>query len=540
MYKRNLSTALKSRKKDIIQNFTIIFLLLSLLGFIIFSIFKYNHIKSERIILEKAQKNLVSLQNNIIGTSFYSITSDLKYLTSQYYIHNNLLNPNELNILANEWLNFAKNQKIYDQIRLIDENGNEKIRINYDNGNPQIIPKSELQNKQHRYYFKETIKLGKGQMFISKFDLNIEHSVIEKPLKPMIRFATPIFNNNGERKGIIIINYLGKYIINQFNYISENTDGQTFLLNPDSYWLFNSNDINKEWGFMFNEKKEISFKNEFPNAWDRINKYSTGQFYTPKGLFTFSTIYPLKINFNCNNCTLDAALATLHKDYWKIVSYTPFNKEISYFSSINIWEILFKEFFKNYYIFIITGTLALIISYLIIANKISSEEITVYATYDMMTQTFNRRAGIELLEKKFEAGKKESEYLTICFTDINDLKIVNDTLGHEKGDELIKTVVNSIKENIRESDFIIRLGGDEFLIAFPKTTYNETEEIWIKILQNISEINANESRNYLVSVSHGLAQYIPDADVTLDELIREADEKMYIEKNIIKTKNLKK
>ncbi|MCY6483099.1 diguanylate cyclase [Clostridium aestuarii] len=441
-------------------------------------------------------------------------------------------NYQKSNHLSNEWLDFSKEKKIYDQIRLIDENGYEKIRINYNNGNPEIVANSELQNKKHRYYFKDSIKLENQEIFISKFDLNIENEDIDMLIKPMIRFSTPVFDNTGNKKGFIIVNYLAKSIMEQFDNISQNNIGKIFLLNSDSYWLIHK-DTNKQWGFMFEEKKHINFKNEFSNAWEKITNNTTGQFYNEKGLFTFSTIFPLALT-NPRDYILNYSKITLNEELWKVVSYIPFSEENIYFSNINIWYTIYEQFFKNYYLLSIVTILSFIICFLITSNKMSKDKISFYAAHDMMTDTFNRRAGIELLENEFDTVKKHEKPLTICFIDVNGLKIVNDNFGHEKGDELIKTVVTCIKNSVSVSDFIIRLGGDEFLIAMPNTSYSAAEKIWINISKTISEINDNDGRNYLVSISHGISEYTHNSKITLEQLINEADKKMYIEKNKIK------
>jgi phage pi2 protein 07 len=195
--------------------------------------------------------------------------------------------------LAKDWKNLAKEKKIYDQIRLLDKIGRERVRINYNKGNPRIVPKDQLQFKGDRYYFKDTFKLSKKRgIYISPFDLNIEKGRIERPLKPMIRFATPIFNKNKEKAGIVIINYLGKDLIKKIEKQSNDNLDKFMLVNNNGYWLYVP-DRKKRWGFMFKDRKDISFKDEFNQEWNKISKNDSGQFHNQKGLFTFDTVYPL-------------------------------------------------------------------------------------------------------------------------------------------------------------------------------------------------------------------------------------------------------
>jgi hypothetical protein len=72
----------------------------------------------------------------------------------------------------------------------------EVVRVNYSRGNPAVVPRGQLQNKSSRYYFADAFRLGGGEVFASPLDLNIERGEIERPLKPMIRFAAQASSKN--------------------------------------------------------------------------------------------------------------------------------------------------------------------------------------------------------------------------------------------------------------------------------------------------------------------------------------------------------
>ena len=109
--------------------------------------------------------------------------------------------------LAQEFLSFANQRELYDQIRFIDETGMEIVRVNFNNGEPTIVPTDQHQFKGDRYYFQDTFQLEAGQVFVSPLDLNIEHGEIEQPIKPMIRFGTVVFDADGQKRGVIVLNY---------------------------------------------------------------------------------------------------------------------------------------------------------------------------------------------------------------------------------------------------------------------------------------------------------------------------------------------
>lgn len=167
-------------------------------------------------------------------------------------------------------------------------------------------------------------------------------------------------------------------------------------------------------------------------------------------------------------------------------------------------------------------------------NRKTYETIKYYSEYDSLTNVYNRRAGIDKLNLMFPSSERRHFMVSLCFIDINGLKEVNDTLGHMYGDELISTVSDIIKKIIRDHDFVMRLGGDEFLIVFNGIGIDIAESVWERIVKTYEHINKNEDRPYIISVSHGIIDYDNMQSYNIDELISKADEKMYEEKQIIK------
>ena len=167
-------------------------------------------------------------------------------------------------------------------------------------------------------------------------------------------------------------------------------------------------------------------------------------------------------------------------------------------------------------------------------NRIAREEIRINATYDGLTGVYNRGSGMKLLTEKVRESKVSEDPLSICFIDINGLKSVNDILGHEKGDELIRSCADVFSSSIRSSDFVARWGGDEFLIVFPSSTEKTAEKVWNRIYNEIESINSTEDRDYIISASHGIEEFNKRDSYEIDVLVKAADEKMYEEKAEIK------
>ena len=242
---------------------------------------------------QSEEKNIVGLQSIILGKDIQRASSDLLFLADReqetLWSNQASLAKKAMSHLEIEFLEISSHVGLYDQVRLLDATGMELIRIN---GSPAVIPADQLQNKSGRYYFEDAIKLDEGEVFVSPLDLNIEHGEIERPFKPTIRFATPVFDPHGEKRGIIILNYLAHDMLERFaNEAEISSRSQSMLLNTEGYWLVNTIP-EKEWGFMFEDRNETTFANTYPDAWTKIIANEAGQFETSKGLFTFERYIP--------------------------------------------------------------------------------------------------------------------------------------------------------------------------------------------------------------------------------------------------------
>lgn len=169
-------------------------------------------------------------------------------------------------------------------------------------------------------------------------------------------------------------------------------------------------------------------------------------------------------------------------------------------------------------------------------QKDLEKKLEKYATKDELTGVYNRRVSFEFLEQQLKSSDRNKINFSIIFVDVNNLKRVNDTLGHNYGDSLIRDVCSIISGEVRESDIMARLGGDEFLVILPNCKAEEAEEIWERIVRKAEEINCINGREYRISASHGIYEYITGSGITADEIIEEADRRMYSEKKIIKAR----
>jgi len=158
------------------------------------------------------------------------------------------------------------------------------------------------------------------------------------------------------------------------------------------------------------------------------------------------------------------------------------------------------------------------------------EEMREMSFRDQMTELYNRRGFTTLTEQQLKAANRAKRPMRLTFIDLDGLKWINDTLGHEEGDKALVDTANVLRQTFRESDIIARTGGDEFAVLSIDATDVNPEAFSKRLQQSIDEYNKKESRPYKLALSWGTAVYDPESPMSLDKLMSSADERMYAQK----------
>jgi diguanylate cyclase (GGDEF)-like protein len=111
----------------------------------------------------------------------------------------------------------------------------------------------------------------------------------------------------------------------------------------------------------------------------------------------------------------------------------------------------------------------LVTSILLQRLRATQEKLLILSSVDALTGVKNRRAFLESLETEIARHRRSGEPLSVAFVDMDNFKQVNDTLGHQKGDQALQAVADALRAHLRKSDVIGRIGGDEFAILMPET-----------------------------------------------------------------------
>ncbi|MGF1723748.1 EAL domain-containing protein [Photobacterium nomapromontoriensis] len=229
---------------------------------------------------------------HITRLHFAPIIEDLRYLTekAKEVAHQNYSREEKNQILSATFKRLSSTRSYYDQIRLLDQNGMEIIRVNKDGNDAAVVSQDRLQNKNHRSYIQKALQTPSGGFYTSQFDLNMENGQLEVPSKPMLRFISH-YKVNGE-SWLLSLNYLGKDYLDELTLQYGWNDVQNWLINNEGQWLLGP-DNNSSWLFMPSvlNPEQLDFHQAHSTLWEQILKHDNGQTLIDDQLYTYTRFF---------------------------------------------------------------------------------------------------------------------------------------------------------------------------------------------------------------------------------------------------------
>ncbi len=523
----NLKPHMKSRTaKRILILFTV--LICSSLTILFSFLSSVQHRRNEiSVVNELVTQEMAYLSINALAiqNSIQRMVEDLLFLAD---VSKPLLfdedNPMGIDRVAGLYASKVGHYGDYDQIRYIDESGMEIIRVNRTEEGSLIVGSSVLQPKGDRYYVLKTSQLNEGEIYFSPLDLNIENGLVELPHKPMLRLATPLFDSQGNRRGMIVINYLASTVLNLIREASLQYPSEFYLVNSEGYFLINDTDPSLEFAFMFENHSGVStLQSVMPDLSREIGGKSFGSFSDEKGgvLYTFETIQPFIKLGQKYKIVIDWP-AVDGRYIWTAITSYPY----SYIDTL-VSRRAFLNTMEKGIIWILLALISLLIAYGTTYRYLHRKYLHALAKTDHLTGALSRTWALHMLENLLSDPKNRETLISFLFIDLNRFKQVNDTYGHDAGDAVLKESASRIREAIRKDDLLIRLGGDEFLAVLVDVE-GRTEEA--EIIQRIQGRMTSPilwgGYRIIMSFSIGEALF-PQDGRTVNDLVNFSDAAMY-------------
>ncbi len=160
-------------------------------------------------------------------------------------------------------------------------------------------------------------------------------------------------------------------------------------------------------------------------------------------------------------------------------------------------------------------------------RKRKEDELRDMSLTDELTGLNNRRGFFTLADQQLKIANRSKKELFLLYADLDGLKWINDTLGHEEGDRALIETAASLRDAFRESDIIARIGGDEFVVLAVDIGDMRPEILARRVREAFAARNAEPGRKFELSISYGIVSYNPEEPRLVQDLINQADKRMY-------------
>jgi len=189
-----------------------------------------------------------------------------------------------------------------------------------------------------------------------------------------------------------------------------------------------------------------------------------------------------------------------------------------------------EDLHLNYNWIITTSGITLLVISVLFLNRVIfpkilklEDDLKILVSTDSLTKVYNRAKYDEIMGRERERTKRYNRFLSLVMFDIDVFKKINDTYGHLNGDIVLKNIVALVKEEVRKIDYLIRWGGDEFILILPETNLEGAKGLAERIRNSIADQKFENMEG--VTVSLGITQF--SKDDTDDTLMKRADEALY-------------
>ena len=472
-------------------------------------------------------------------------------------------NPAQEDQLAGLFESFMQANPTFFQIRLVSANdhGLEQVRVDREGDRLIRVRGDDLQEKGHFSYVSGPLKLPPGTTYLSRIVINHERGAHAGLDQPSVILAMPVAGTDGVVLGVVVINV---DLNNVFATLAADLpkDFQLFFANGKGDYLIHP-DANQTFGF--DKGRRVLVQDEFPatlalvegSSQQALVEANDGRFSGDPVVAAFIG-QPVRVSSEEGNVVIGLAqpLSNVLKQadalgvvvLQLVLGLSLIGILIAMVVAravtrpINAMSLAVQEFALNHRQTALPaigrrdeiGVLARSFTQMqeaihqqLEALQEGREELAHMARHDVLTGLPNRRAFHDRLEHALSRAHRSGEHFALFFIDVDNFKSINDRLGHQGGDAVLKIVALRLVATTRKADAVARLGGDEFVVLLENPSHREDiVQIAEKLLDSVRTPILHRGMELQVGFSIGISMY-PDDGRTATELMARADRAMY-------------
>ncbi|MCA9548893.1 MAG: GGDEF domain-containing protein [Myxococcales bacterium] len=415
--------------------------------------------------------------------------------------------------LAHDLLQIASIQPAYDQIRFLDTEGHERVRVNAGRDRAWLVPEAQLQDKSGRSYMRDLAALARDQLYFSRLDLNVEHGQVELPYKPVLRTGVDLAWG-GERQGYLVINHLMAPTLERIRGLSGRLRVQ--LVDQSGYWIL-AETPELEFGQLVEGRSEARMSAWVPDAWVAMQRNQEGSSTTREGRFVFRR-FQAAIRSGCAATSRESG--SFDPGWWLVVRVHPQQvmqvRQEALEAAVSLWAPIYLA---------VLLVLAMLSRHRSIKLRYQ-QRLEAMVRQDALTGLATRTVLEAALQSELQRSRRHHRRFGLLYLDLDGFKAINDGFGHAAGDQILRHVAAILHAEIRETDVATRLGGDEFLVLLSELP--ERSALHRAAERILGRVQGLDWEGLPVGASIGLALWPDDLPHGgASELVHVADQYMY-------------
>ncbi len=400
------------------------------------------------------------------------------------------------------------------QVLILDAGGREVARVDFVGGRPHIAPPERLRAIGDQADVQQVLALAPGQVHISALQPGGPESRPLDPLQLTLRFGTPLATHDGTTRGAVLLKAFWAPLAGHLDRAYSGR-GRVILLDRQGRWLHGAPALQSP-------PEPSSFAAQAPGAWARIDGQPSGAFTLGDSHYSFATV------------TGDVEVGGSAGRVWTAVTVVP-NLALASQARAGLPGVFTVGAFVA--ICILIGVVLLLRAWE--QRREAERHVADLAYRDVVTRLPNRTSFLQLLEKQLHHVRHGDQRLGLLFVDLDDFKHVNDALGHDAGDELLRAVAARMGSSIRcwepepgrgddrEPDLLSRIGGDEFVVLLSRVRdAADCGRVADRIVEALGHPFQVGGARVSIGASIGIA-VSPEDGLDGEDLLRSADHAMY-------------
>ncbi|NKN34220.1 GGDEF domain-containing protein [Marichromatium bheemlicum] len=477
--------------------------------------------------LDAAAVNRVEEQERLLENKLDYVVADVLTLARQNELSRYLAHGDRASLdrMAREYAARLRYSGLYQQIRLLDAQGRERVRVEQGgDGRTRSLVHDAVRSPSGDDDIAAALALEAEEIYISALGLDVTDGEVARPFVPILRLATPVVDAAGHHRGLVVIHYLAGRLLQRLEDVGRGDPSRPMLVNCDGYWLL-APVAEMRWGFMLEGRAQQRMQWRFPQVWQAMQRAEAGTVRTAAGFFAFQRVEPLRVDYpvRSSGCKgraggVSEAVSPLQWTMLAFVARTHYERAaLTPTVVIGLFGLL------------LLGVLAAAVQSMIslyVNRRTQLYQLERLARTDALTGGANRIAFEERAALEIERAARHRRCFALCVIDLDGFKAINDAQGHLVGDEVLRFVAGVLSARLRSrsDDLAGRIGGDEFGLLLTELPGPEAVRA---ILEDVRRaIGAGEWDGQRVSASIGAALYPYDAR-HLPELFKCADATMY-------------